>query len=90
MGFRCYWCDADHFQGVQTDGSYMQLDLFQAKGDKPVDYICSWCGHLLSQGNPRAGDPEETVESLKLERDQIRKELTQVKEAKAKQAKNRT
>lgn len=72
MGFRCYWCDNDGFDGVNEAGEI----IVQRERDRSFkDYSCTFCGHLVSEGNPRAGDPKETIESLKAERDELRKDL---------------
>lgn len=74
MGFRCWWCDCDAFEGIDDAGEVIELK----NGNEAFkDYSCVYCGHLVSEGNPRAGDPKETVESLKAERDELRKDLSQ-------------
>lgn len=71
---RCFHCDSDAFKAVMENGEILEADKVQDVS-KIVDYQCVWCGHLVSEGNPRDGDPEETVESLKEERDEIRAQL---------------
>jgi hypothetical protein len=72
---RCYWCDGNEFNGVDDQGTIQELEYFDSKGIKPKDHICTWCGHLVSEGNPRDGDPEETLESVKEDRDECRQQL---------------
>lgn len=72
---RCYWCDGDRFDGVMANGDVISLEQLELDKLEPKDYVCSHCGHLVSEENPRAGDPKETIESLKEERDEIRAEL---------------
>lgn len=40
-GIRCFWCDGDRFSEVMDGGT----------GE--LDYRCSHCNHLVSEGNPR-------------------------------------
>lgn len=77
MSFRCYWCDSDQFKGVNDLGEVLDLQTFDSKGLIPKDYVCAWCGHLVSEGDPRNGDPEETVDTVKDERDELRAQLEQ-------------
>lgn len=72
---RCYWCDNDAYNGVSDSGDILPLPDMEKASKKPKDYACTWCGHLVSEPNPRAGDPKETIESLKEERDDIRAQL---------------
>lgn len=74
---RCYWCDNDAFSPINSSGEVLtpqeaDSDLKQAK-----DYACTHCGHLVSEPNPRGGNPEETLESVKEERDDYRAQLEQ-------------
>lgn len=80
MSFRCYWCDGDRFEALVEGGVVLPLEeYFRGLESNPSelakDYICLWCHHKASEPNPRAGDPEETVESLKEERDELRAQL---------------
>lgn len=77
MNFRCFWCDSDLFEGVNTNGETVPVQNLIDASETAKDYVCEWCGHLSTEPNPRGGDPEETVESLKEERDDIRLQLTQ-------------
>lgn len=72
---RCYWCDNDKFDSILEGGEIIEYGTEIAEDAKVVDYRCDWCSHLVSEGNPRAGDPEETVETLKEERDDLRVQL---------------
>lgn len=79
---RCYWCDSDRFKGVMPGGEVLSWEDYN-KGLETdpkalaVDFECAWCGHLTSEPNPRAGNPEETLDSVKEERDDIRAQLEQ-------------
>lgn len=73
---RCFWCDNDGWQFVGDDGVIYESPEKLPEDKKIVDYVCTHCAHQVSEGNPRAGDPEETVESLKEERDELRSKLT--------------
>lgn len=77
MTFRCYWCDGDQFKGVTDTGEVLDLTEFDSSPLILKDHTCTWCGHLVSEGNPRDGDPEETIESLKEDRDEVRAQLEQ-------------
>ena len=68
---RCYWCDNDLFNGVTVTGTVEAID----PEVEYIDFTCTWCSHLLAEGNPRGGNPEETLESVKEELQQTRKEL---------------
>lgn len=72
---RCYWCDGDKFLGLAESGELLELSEFDLRGLKLLDYVCSWCSHRVSEPNPRLGDPKETVESVKEERDELRVQL---------------
>lgn len=74
---RCYWCDGDKFKGLDGNGEEREISEMADSDETPKDYICSWCGHLVSEPNPRGGDPEETIESVKEERDDVRAQLEQ-------------
>lgn len=74
---RCYWCDSDGFEAINGNGETKKISEMVDLGQTPKDYVCSWCGHLASEPNPRGGDPEETIESLKEERDDVRAQLEQ-------------
>lgn len=74
---RCYWCDNDSFMGVMESGELIDIKELIDKGLTPKDHACKWCGHLVSEPNPRAGDPEETLEAVKEERDEVRAQLEQ-------------
>lgn len=80
MSFRCYWCDYDRFDVLMDGGVVIPLEeYFKGLESNPKavakDYVCKWCSHLASEPNPRSGDPEETVDSLKEERDELRQQL---------------
>lgn len=74
---RCYWCDCDRFQAVNSNGEYKEISEMVNIGETPKDYVCTWCGHLASEPNPRGGDPEETIESVKEELGDVRAQLEQ-------------
>lgn len=74
---RCFWCDGDRFEGITDAGEQLPLTDPIWDSQEPKDWACSWCGHLVSEPNPRGGDPEETIESVKDERDDIRAQLEQ-------------
>lgn len=74
---RCYWCDSDRFDGVMENGDVISLEQLELDKLEPKDYVCAHCGHLVSEENPRLGDPKETIESLKEERDDVRAQLEQ-------------
>lgn len=72
---RCFWCDSDKFEAIIQGGSQVAVEALQEQDLTAVDYICLFCGHLVSEGNPRDGDPEETVDTVKDERDDLRTQL---------------
>lgn len=74
---RCYWCDGDRFKALDANGEIREIEEMVDAGTTPKDYICDWCSHLVSEPNPRGGDPKETLESVKEERDDIRAQLEQ-------------
>lgn len=74
---RCYWCGGDRFDGVMANGDVISLEQLELDKLEPKDYVCAHCGHLVSEEDPRSGDPEETLESVKEERDEVRLQLEQ-------------
>lgn len=95
MSIRCFWCDSDTFNPVMEDGNVLEIWKKDGQAVLPgpeklpeadfaaKDAECVWCGHLASEPNPRAGNPEETLESVKDERDEVRAQLEQCMAEKA-------
>lgn len=74
---RCYWCDGDRFEAINEAGEQKPIAELVDAGETAKDYVCSWCGHLVSEPNPRGGNPEETLESVKEELSDVRAQLEQ-------------
>lgn len=69
---RCFWCDSDLFALVDKKGEIYELAEADERGIVATDWSCKHCGHLVSEGNPRAVEEVEMVEVSKAELDQLK------------------